>query len=116
MPEVVHAYRIMDDQISTDKARRFKSNEETILRVGNDYGHMMNKSKMKHGISFLYIRRGRWHSSERKYLLILKDFFIALTYDPLWQGRYRLLISGLFQYLRPKKIKSLKLDLLSNHR
>lgn len=101
LPDVVADYRIMDDQISSDKTRRFKSNEETILSVCNDYGHMMNKSKMKHGISFFYVRRGRWYSSEGKYLLMWKDFLIALKYDPFWQGPYRLLIRGLFQYLRP---------------
>lgn len=79
-PEYFAQYRIMDDQISSDKKRRFESNRNTIERFLKEHPDLLNKDEIKYIWCQFYIRRGRYFASQNKLKEALCDYRAALHY------------------------------------
>ncbi|WP_372966646.1 glycosyltransferase [Marinobacter sp.] len=89
LPEVLGFYRVMEDQISTDKESRFKANEQLILEFLKSYPGALSYSERRHGLSRFYVRKGRYELSSGRPGLASKELARALWLNPLWSGPWR---------------------------
>lgn len=101
--ERTYEYRVMEDQISSDKSKRFKSNEETLLYIFNEYKEELDIKAAKHGLSRFYNRKARWLLSVNQFKKGIAAIFLALKYDALWSGPYKTTIMLLITTLIPSK-------------
>ncbi|MDX5298164.1 MAG: glycosyl transferase, partial [Gammaproteobacteria bacterium] len=91
LPEYMAAYRVMDDQISSDKDKRFWANERILLKFLETYPDAVTPGERRRGLSKFYTRKGRYELSVKRRRDALKDGWRALASDPFWQGPWRLL-------------------------
>lgn len=91
LPEYMAAYRVMDDQISSDKDKRFWANERILLKFLETYPDAVTPGERRRGLSKFYTRKGRYELSVKRRRDALKDGGRALASDPFWQGPWRLL-------------------------
>lgn len=89
LPAVLGFYRVMEDQISTDKESRFKANEQLILEFLKSYPGALSYSERRHGLSRFYVRKGRYELSSGRPGLASKELARALWLNPLWSGPWR---------------------------
>jgi len=82
-------YRVMDDQISTDKYRRFDSNESVLQKFFEKYPESVAKAEKKRGWSYFYIRKARYEISERLFWRAINNIFCAFKCDAFWIGPWR---------------------------
>ncbi len=88
-PEYFAKYRIMEEQISTDKARRFDSNESVLKEFFNTFPEAVSLREKNRGLSFFYVRRARYEISRHYYRYAINNIVKSLTYDFLWPGPWR---------------------------
>lgn len=91
IPRVFSQYRVMSDQISSNKEARFSSNEATIKRFLSKNPGILNQRAINRGFSAFYVRRGRYRLGEGEYLIALRDFLKALRYTPFCVSTWRAL-------------------------
>lgn len=92
IPIVFEQYRVMPDQLSSDKDARFSSNKATVERFLSRNPGVVSKRAIRHGFSAFYVRRGRYRlTNKRSYLSALTDFLTALRYTPFNIGVWRAL-------------------------
>lgn len=91
LPEILGYYRVMKNQISTDKARRFEANERLILQFLADFPHAVSSMEKLRGLSGFYVRRSRFEFSTGQTARSLTDLLRAFFSYPLWIGPWRAL-------------------------
>lgn len=96
--EYLAEYRVMDDQLSTDKTARFDNNEKTIKRFIVNYGKYLTKKEIKQGLSAFYLRKSRYLKSEKKYFNSVKFLIISIIKYPFWYAPWRFFISYLLKH------------------
>lgn len=69
LPERLSAYRLMKNQISSNKEKRFESNETTLKNFFQTNTKLLSHAEQKDVLNFFYTRAARHFSSERKYKL-----------------------------------------------
>jgi len=79
VPKLMADYRVMINQISSDKTRRFASNEEIILRFLRDNPNILNEKEQKDAVNFFYIRAARYFSESGNLTLANQYFKRAIT-------------------------------------
>lgn len=89
--EYLGYYRIMEDQISSDKEKRFLGNERLLLKFLDQYPHAVTKEQRRKGLSHFYIRKARYEISARLFRDSIFDIAKGIKYYPWWQGPWRAL-------------------------
>jgi len=67
-------YRVMENQISSDKKRRFSSNEEIIQRFLAENPNILKHSEKQDALNFFYTRAARHFSGTRDFKLAYHYF------------------------------------------
>lgn len=95
-PGIVAAYRVMEDQISTDKRKRFAANELIIRRFLAQYGDVLPAADRRWGLARFYCRKARYFArvGERREALgsILRAYRNAPLDSVVWRALYRVLV------------------------
>ncbi|AMQ87246.1 glycosyltransferase family 2 protein [Marinobacter sp. LQ44] len=95
LPEVLGYYRVMENQISSDKDSRFRANELIIRHFLGAFPQALSRREARHGMSGFLVRKGRYELSQGRYRTALKELARAATNDPFWSGPWRLAIKML---------------------
>lgn len=95
-PRLVAGYRVMADQISSDKRRRFAANERIIGDFLASNGRCLSRSERRWGLARFYVRKARYFASlgERRtaWGAISRALGSAPTSPLTWRGLYRVVI------------------------
>jgi glycosyltransferase involved in cell wall biosynthesis len=90
VPDFWAFYRVMKDQISSDKMARFESNELIINKFKLQFSDCLSKVEFDRGFSVFHIRKARYLTSVGKKRDAYRELFKALKYRPLdfvvWRG------------------------------
>lgn len=96
IPEYMAYYRVMDDQISSDKVNRFRTNEAIVRDFLRDYPEAVSAKEAREGLSAFYLRKARHFASVRNRAESFPAIFYALRYTPFslaaWKGLVRVLL------------------------
>jgi len=94
---IVASYRVMADQISSDKRRRFAANEAIIDSFLEQFGYALTAQEKRWGLAHFYCRKARYFASvgERRYAAesVFKAFRKAPLDIVVWRAIYRALVS-----------------------
>src|SRR5690554_6825465 len=90
VPAVLGYYRVMENQISSDKESRLMANEQIIRNFLGAFPEALSRGEARHGMSRFFVRKGRYELSQGRYRAALKELARAATRDPLWSGPWRL--------------------------
>ncbi len=88
-PQYYTKYRVMENQISSNKDRRFKSNEKVLFQFFKKYPDIVNQAEKMRGLSFFYVRKARYEISRRNNKRAVFDIMKAIKLDPGWSGPWR---------------------------
>lgn len=80
IPQFMAYYRVMKDQISSDKARRFASNECILHDFINEFPNSVSSKDRKDGFAEFYRRKARYFSSKGRRMEAFSAFFSAIKY------------------------------------
>lgn len=90
VPEFWACYRVMDDQISSDKTARFDSNEAIIHHFRNTYPDAVTEREFDAGFAVFYVRKARYLASVGRKREAFGELSKALGYRPfgkvVWRG------------------------------
>jgi len=89
IPEHMAQYRIMKDQISTDKDGRFKANKEILDHFLELHPESVSNLQKRIGLSYYYNRKARYESSKRRPAMAIRDWANAVFYYPLSRAAWR---------------------------
>ncbi len=98
IPEFFVKYRVMSDQISSDKRRRFDTNEQIIHDFLKMYPDAVTNRQAREGLSVFYSRKARYYASAGDRLTAFGSISRAIFYQPFGRIAWR----GLFRVLLPK--------------
>jgi glycosyltransferase involved in cell wall biosynthesis len=95
-PGIVAAYRVMPDQISSDKRRRFAANEKIIKDFLDQYGSALSPQEKRWGLARFYCRSARYFASIGERRKATREVLKALRNAPfdsvVWRAIYRVLV------------------------
>ncbi|MAK48882.1 glycosyltransferase [Marinobacter sp. UBA2498] len=91
IPEFLSYYRVMENQISSDKKKRFSSNERLLLKFLEQYPDAVTSRQRRQGLSHFYIRKARYEISIKSFRDSIYDIARGINYYPWWQGPWRAL-------------------------
>lgn len=95
-PGIVASYRVMEDQISSDKRRRFSANEQIIQTFLERDGHILSSSERHWGLARFFSRKARYFASVGDMGLAWGAFIRAFRFAPadpvVWRALYRVLV------------------------
>jgi len=90
VPEYWAYYRVMEDQISSDKTARFESNEAIIRDFRRKFPDALTDKEFDVGFAVFYVRKARYLASTGRKREAFGELFKALSYRPLekvvWRG------------------------------
>lgn len=93
VPEFFACYRVMTDQISSDKKRRFDANELIIRSFLQNYPSVLSTSQAKAGLSTFYCRKARYFAGNQQRATALGALLRATTLTPfrktVWRAAFR---------------------------
>jgi hypothetical protein len=96
IPEIVAAYRIMENQISSNKIKRFETNEVIIDRFLKQYGNVITPRERRIGVSKFYCRKARYYAGIKQRRIaagaLLRAFSLAPIDQAVWRALYRVII------------------------
>lgn len=92
-PEYWAWYRVMEDQISSDKTQRFKVNEAIIHDFRREYPEALSTRDFDKGFAHFYIRKGRYLGATGEKAAGLKEIVKALKYAPAESNVWRALFA-----------------------
>ncbi|MBY5961832.1 glycosyltransferase [Marinobacter nauticus] len=95
LPEILGYYRVMENQISSDKDSRLMANEQIIRTFLESFPEALSRGEARHGMSRFFVRKGRYELSQGRYRIALADLGKSLANDPLWSGPWRLAMKTL---------------------
>lgn len=95
-PGIVAFYRVMADQISSDKQRRFAANELIIKRFLEQYDDVLSPAERRWGLARFYCRKARYFASVGERRKAVRSILIAYRNSPMdsvvWRALYRVLV------------------------
>jgi len=90
VPKFWAFYRVMDDQISSDKTARFDSNEAIIHNFRKNYPDAVTQQEFDAGFAVFYVRKARYLASVGRKKEAYGELAKALGYRPfgkvVWRG------------------------------
>lgn len=96
-PEYWAWYRVMEDQISSDKTQRFQVNEAIIHDFRREFPEALSAREFDLGFAHFYIRKGRYLGAVGKKSAGLKEIMKALKYAPAEPNAWRALFAVLLK-------------------
>ncbi len=90
IPEVLGYYRVMDNQISSDKDRRFQANEIIIRNFLREFPGSVTRAEARLGLSAFHVRKGRYELAQGRRGRAFRELLRAIRETPLWAGPWRL--------------------------
>jgi hypothetical protein len=100
LDKVLGYYRVMTNQLSTDKEAQFRANERQIYQFLKAFPHALNIVEKYRGLSRFYIRKGYYELSAGRRCRALREWLRGLSMDPFWRGPWRLIAKLALQSLR----------------
>ena len=98
LPRYLAYYRVMKNQISSDKARRFDTNEAILRDFLAEHGHTVTAAEARTGWCYFHTRKGRYLASQGKLAAAVQCYLKALTFAPAskapWRALAKLAIRG----------------------
>ena len=95
-PGIVASYRVMEDQISSDKRRRFAANEMIIKNFLAKYGDQLDRRDKRWGLARFYCRSARYFASVGERGTAMNFVLMAFRNAPLdlvvWRALYRVVV------------------------
>lgn len=99
LPIRLACYRIMENQLSSDKRSRFQANEITLKNFLATYPDAVSKTDVRAGLSVFYTRKARYHASIgerlRAFTSISRALFLGPTSLIVWRGVAKVLFPNL---------------------
>ncbi len=89
--EVLGYYRVMENQISSDKQQRFRANERLLLQFIERFPEVLTQGQKRRGLSYFYVRKARYEIFQGESRRALMDIGRSLKQDPLWRGPWKAL-------------------------
>ncbi|WP_091999462.1 glycosyltransferase family 2 protein [Marinobacter pelagius] len=89
VPEFLAYYRVMDDQISSDKTRRFDSNWEIIRDFRREFPNAMSEREFNSGFAAFHSRKARYLASKGARREAFAEMTKALRLQPLTRSSWR---------------------------
>lgn len=99
LPEYFAKYRVMENQISTDKTRRFKSTEAIVRKFISQYPEATTNAEKRLGLSHFYIRKAYYHIGERQYGDAFKTGVQAIKHKPDYIVAYRVTLKSILSFI-----------------
>lgn len=97
VPEFFAYYRVMDDQISSDKTRRFDSNWQIINDFRREFPDAMSAQEFDSGFAAFHSRKARYLASQGFKSKALAEMAKALRLQPLRRASWRSLVAVLLK-------------------
>ena len=97
VPEFLAYYRVMDDQISSDKTRRFDSNWQIITDFRQEFPDAMSEQEFDSGFAAFHSRKARYLASHGFRSQALAEMVKALRLLPLRRASWRSLAAVLLK-------------------
>lgn len=97
LPEYFAYYRVMKDQISTDKTARFNSNEAIISDFRETFPSVLPQSRFDEAFASFYTRKARYLAANGNRLEGVRNILRALRYRPQYSVPWRGLAAVLFK-------------------
>lgn len=95
IPEFFGRYRIMADQISSDKRKRYDTNEKTIHDFLEQYPSAVTSQEAKNGLSVFYSRKAKYYAKRGDRQTAFQAIYRALSYAPsskiVWRSVFRVI-------------------------
>jgi len=95
-PGIVASYRVMTDQISSDKRRRFAANERIIQEFLARYGEVLSPAERRWGLARFFCRKARYFACVGQRGEAFSAIAHALRNGPLdwvvWRSLYRVMV------------------------
>lgn len=95
-PGIVASYRVMANQISSDKRRRFEANTFIIKRFLENYGSVLSRAEQRWGLARFYCRKARYCARVGERVAAFNAIISAFRNAPLdpvvWRALYRILV------------------------
>lgn len=95
VPEFFGYYRVMPDQISTDKERRFLANERIIKDFIEQFPSALKPQELRRGLSRFYCRKARYFAQTGRIRVAWSAIGQALRLSPydivVWRSLYRVM-------------------------
>lgn len=95
VPEYWGYYRVMPDQISSNKDRRFAANESIVRDFIKEYGSTLKPWEIRWGLARFYCRKARYFAVTGRSATAWGAIGRALRFAPLdsvvWRGLYRVI-------------------------
>lgn len=82
-------YRVMDDQISSDKTRRFDSNWQIINDFKLEFPDAMSETEFASGFAAFHRRKARYLASQNMKLAAVSEMAKAMRLRPLERSSWR---------------------------
>ena len=89
IPEYFAYYRVMGDQISSDKSGRFESNEAIIHDFRRQFPDVLPKAQFDEAFAFFYARKARYLAGVGRRGQALRSILTALSYRPFYKAPWR---------------------------
>lgn len=89
VPEFFARYRVMENQISSDKDGRFSANKEILDRFHKSFPDAVTPRERRQGWAYFYARRARYLASEKRIFPALLDVGRSIVAWPFSQTPWR---------------------------
>ena len=96
VPEYFAKYRVMEDQISSDKRRRLETNERIIHDFLQEFPDAVTARQAREGLAAFYARKARYYATVPDRKTAFESIFRSLMYQPLGQVPWRAFVRVLF--------------------
>jgi glycosyltransferase involved in cell wall biosynthesis len=98
VPRYLAYYRVMEDQISSNKVARFETNESIIRDFRHNYPEALTEAQFDEAFAFFYSRKARWLARSGHKGLAIRNIATALKYRPFvmapWRSLAAILLKG----------------------
>jgi len=108
IPELLAEYRIMNKQLSSNKSKRFASNEKTLLSFFDSNPNLLNPEERKDALNFFYTRATRHFSHEGNWDEEKKYLIKAFQNNALSRRNYRVLLRCIINKIKLSHTKTNK--------
>lgn len=92
IPEFMAYYRVMDDQISSNKDGRFISNEAIIRNFLSSTPNAVTLLEKRKGLGAFFSRKAAYEASMGRNFKAIADAFKSALYFPFWPRPWRVLV------------------------
>lgn len=104
VPAVLGYYRVMENQISSDKESRFRANEQLVQSFLKAFPSAVTRGEARRGLSYFFIRKGRYEYSSGHRRQAFRSLLRSLSKDPFWMGPWRFAVKMLLTSSRGRRM------------